>query len=281
VLDGGGSVHAIAPTGLGGAVSDLPAISALARELGAAVIEDAAHCLGASYRVEGVEYNAASCTHSDFAILSFHPVKHITTLEGGAILTRDSGAYRELLELRSHGITRDPARLTVNDGPWYYEQQRLGYHYRLSDVACALGLSQLRRLEAFLARRRAIAARYESGLIARGLLGELQPLQVPDHVRSAYHLYIVQLRSRPGELVADVARRRRRLYDDLGAVGIRTQVHYIPLHRQPDFGEFVSATAGFPGADEYYARCISLPMFPAMTDVDIDRVLDALGGLLS
>lgn len=279
--DRGHAVRALIPVGLAGSVPDLPSISALARELGAMVIEDAAHSLGATYLAEGGERRAASCSHSDFAILSFHPVKHITTLEGGAVLCRDLGAYRELLELRSHGITRDPARLTANDGPWYYEQRRLGFHYRLSDVACALGLSQLRRLEDFLARRRAIAAHYERGFEERGLGVELEPLTVPSGVRSAYHLYVVKLRNRPDECTSDVSRRRRALYESLATRGVRAQVHYIPLHRQPDFAAFARPSDGFPGADDYYARCISLPMFPAMTAGDVERVLDAISGHFS
>lgn len=271
----GTTPRVIIPVDLAGQVADLPAIAALARRRGLAVIEDAAHSLGATYEHEGRTVRAASCTHSDFAILSFHPVKHITTLEGGAILTRDEGAYRALLELRSHGITKDRARLQRDDGPWYYEQQSLGFHYRLSDVACALGLSQLDKLHAFLAARRWLAAHYDRGLAKRGLLGRYRPL-ARGRGSSAFHLYVVQLVPRIGESLDALAARRLDLYEHLRARHIAPQVHYIPVHRQPDFARYVDADERFPGADAYYAGCLSLPIFPAMTEADAERVLDAL-----
>ncbi len=261
------------PVDLCGGVADLPGFSALAAQSGALVIEDAAHALGATYSVDGQTFRAGSCVHSDFAVLSFHPVKHITTIEGGAVLCRDEGAYRQLLELRSHGITRDPARLTRNDGPWYYEQQALGYHYRLGDIPCALGRSQLAKLPAFLARRREIARRYDQGIAARGL-----PIRaVPgDRDASAWHLYVVHLVPRPGEGLGSVAARRRAAFDGLRARGVACQVHYIPIHRQPDFAPFVSSDTPFPGSEAWYAGCLSIPMYPAMTDADVDHVLEAL-----
>jgi UDP-4-amino-4,6-dideoxy-N-acetyl-beta-L-altrosamine transaminase len=265
----------VIPVDFAGQPADLPAIHALAQRRGLRVIEDAAHSLGATYEHGGVTVRAGSCTHSDFAILSFHPVKHITTLEGGAILTRDEGAYRALLELRSHGITKDRTRLQHDDGPWYYEQQALGFHYRLSDVACALGLSQLDKLRPFLAARRWIATRYDRGLAARGLLRRARPLATP-HARSAFHLYVIRLVPRPSESLTSVAARRLALYEHLRARGITPQVHYIPLHRQPDLARYVDADERFEGADAYYAGCLSLPIFPAMNEGDTERVLDAL-----
>jgi perosamine synthetase len=266
----------VVPVDFAGQTADLPAIHALAKQRGLSVIEDAAHSLGATYTHDGQTLRAGSCTHSDFAILSFHPVKHITTLEGGAILTRDEGAYRALIELRSHGITKDRARLREDDGPWYYEQQRLGFHYRLSDVACALGLSQLEKLRGFLAARRWIAAHYDRGLAARGLLGWARPLAQP-RAHSASHLHVIQLVRGADESLADLAVRRRALYDHLCRRGITPQVHYVPLHRQPDLARHVDADERFEGADAYYAGCLSLPIFPAMSEHDTERVLDALG----
>ncbi|MBX7196841.1 MAG: DegT/DnrJ/EryC1/StrS family aminotransferase [Sandaracinaceae bacterium] len=265
----------LVPVDFAGQVAELPSIAALAARRGLTVIEDAAHALGASYVHEGRTVRAGSCTHSDLAILSFHPVKHITTLEGGAILTRDEGAYRALLELRSHGITKDRARLHHDDGPWYYEQQRLGFHHRLSDVACALGLSQLDKLGAFLAARRWIAARYGRGLAQRGLLDHYRPLPQP-HARSAFHLYVIHLVPRDREPLGSIASRRLRLYEHLRARGIAPQVHYIPIHRQPDFAPFIDVDERFPGAEAFYAGCLSLPVFPSMLESDVGRVLDAL-----
>ncbi len=265
------------PVDLCGAVADLPGFAALAAASGGRVIEDAAHALGATYTHAGQTYRAGSCAHTDFSILSFHPVKHITTIEGGAILCRDAGAYQLLTELRSHGITRDPARLSRVDGPWSYEQQTLGYHYRIGDIPCALGRSQLRKLPAFLARRREIARRYDAGIAARGLPLDAVP---GDRDASAWHLYVVRLRPRPGESTAQLAVRRRALYDDLRARGVLCQVHYIPVHHHPDFASFLPENASFPGAEAWYASCLSIPMYPALSDSQVDHVLDALAAAL-
>lgn len=273
-------VRALVPVDYAGTVVDLPAIAALARELGAKVIEDAAHSLGATYTHEGRTHRAGSCEHADLAILSFHPVKHITTFEGGAILARDEGAYRELLELRSHGITRDPDRMSKNDGPWYQEQIALGYHYRIGDVPCALGLSQLAKLDRFLARRRALAARYDAGIRGGRLSAVIEPLAVRDGVESAYHLYVVRLRRRDGESNPEIAARRRALHAALHDAGILAQVHYVPVHHHPVHRDAPRA-APLDAAEDHYARCVSLPLFPAMADDDVDRVLDALDGILA
>jgi perosamine synthetase len=259
-----------------GAAADLDAIKALAASTGALVIEDAAHSLGARYELNGETFRSASCAHSDMAILSFHPVKHVTTAEGGAITTRDQGLYQRLCDLRTHGITKDPARLSRNDGPWYYEQQSLGYHYRITDLQCALGISQLKKLDRFVARRREIAARYDVALATPELATGYQALKIRAGVRSSYHLYVVRLRARPGETSAQVAARRLALFTRLREAQIFAQVHYIPLHQQPDFIAAGLSNDSFPGADAYYASCISLPMFPAMADSDVDRVVDEL-----
>ncbi len=272
-------VRALVPVDYTGSVADLPGIAALGRELGARVIEDAAHSLGSTYTHDGRVYRAGSCEHSDFAILSFHPVKHITTIEGGAVLTRDEGAYRELLELRSHGITRDPTRMSKNDGPWYYEQVALGYHYRIGDVPCALGLSQLSRLEQFLERRRAIVARYTAAISGGGLSKVLEPLAVPVDVDSAHHLYVVRLRRQSGESTAAVAIRRLDLYAALKAAGIHAQVHYVPVHHHPVHHSALRASE-LEGAEDHYARCLSLPLFPTLGDEDVDRVVETLERIL-
>jgi UDP-4-amino-4,6-dideoxy-N-acetyl-beta-L-altrosamine transaminase len=272
----GRKLSTLMPVSFSGAVADLTAINELAKSTGALLIEDAAHSLGARYEVNGETFRSASCAHSDMAILSFHPVKHVTTAEGGAITTRDQGLYQMLCDLRTHGITKDPARLSRNDGPWYYEQQSLGYHYRITDLQCALGVSQLKKLERFVARRREIAARYDAALAAPELAARYQTLKVRAGVRSSYHLYVVRLRAQAGESSTQVAARRLALFTKLREAQIFAQVHYIPLHQQPDFIAAGLSTDSFPGADAYYASCISLPMFPAMADSDVDRVLEAL-----
>lgn len=264
----------IIPVDLTGAVADLPGVQAIAKRAGALVVEDAAHSLGADYEYAGERFRAASCAHSDMAILSFHPVKHVTTGEGGAITTNNETLYRELLDLRTHGITKDPAKLEKSDGPWYYEQRTLGFHYRISDLQCALGVSQMKKLSRFVARRRELAARYDAAFSGFG--EKVSPLVVPPGVRSAYHLYVVRVTARDGESLESVAERRKRLYLRLADKRIFAQVHYIPVHRQPDFRRHGMGSEVLPGADRYYASCLSLPMFPAMSDLDAERVASAV-----
>lgn len=276
----GQRVRVVLPVDMTGAPAPLAEVQRLARQAGALVISDAAHSLGASYDHEGGQTRAGSCTHSDMAILSFHPVKHIATGEGGAITTNDETLYRELLDLRTHGITRDPAKLRRNDGPWYYEQRVLGFNYRITDLQCALGLSQMRKLDRFVARRRELAGRYDRAFAELSSL--VRPLRVPVGVHSSYHLYVLTLVPRAGEVVASVAERRRGLFLALREAGIAAQVHYIPIHTQPDYVDHGLAQGDFPGAEAYYAGCISLPLFPAMDDADVDRVVGAVrSGLLS
>jgi UDP-4-amino-4,6-dideoxy-N-acetyl-beta-L-altrosamine transaminase len=258
----------IIPVDMTGAVPDLAEIRKIADSVGALVIEDAAHSLGATYEQE--KERAASCRHAHMATLSFHPVKHITTGEGGAILTNDATLHQDLLELRTHGITRDPTRMRKNDGPWYYEQRALGFNYRITDLQCALGISQLRRLPGFLAQRRALAAMYDEAL--RPLEGRVKPLNVPAGCTSAYHLYVVRIAGGPRvRLAAFTALREAKIF---------AQVHYIPVHTQPDFVDHGLSEGSFPGAEAYYAGALSLPMFPAMTKDDVLRVVAALGAAL-
>jgi UDP-4-amino-4,6-dideoxy-N-acetyl-beta-L-altrosamine transaminase len=276
----GQSVRVVIPVDFAGAVPDLAQVRRLAASAGALVIEDAAHSLGATYG-GGTARRAAGAVDADMAILSFHPVKHITTGEGGAVTTNDPALYQRLCDLRTHGITKDPARLTRNDGPWYYEQHGLGFNYRITDLQCALGLSQARKLDAFVARRRALAARYDQAFSERRFAGSVLPLAVPANVRSAYHLYVIRLIPSAGESTAGVAARRLHLFNGLRQRGIAPQVHYIPVHRQPDFARAGMAGGDFPGAEAFYAGCLSLPLFPAMRDDDVDRVVGAVAESLA
>jgi dTDP-4-amino-4,6-dideoxygalactose transaminase len=252
-------------------------VQAIAARCGAKVVEDAAHSLGGSYMRNGINFRAASCGHADLAILSFHPVKHITTGEGGAVLTNDAAMAARVRDLRTHGSHRDPARLTrPEEGPWYYEQAELGYHYRLTDLQCALGLSQLAKLERFVARRNAIARLYDAAFAEKPLSAFVEPLRTRAATGThAYHLYVIRLRQRPGESVEQISVRRKALYLTLREQKIFTQVHYIPVPSQPYYAQTDSLSA-FPGAGLYYGSCLSLPMYPRMTDADIRRILDAL-----
>lgn len=257
----------ILPVDFSGQPADLPAIYAVAQRFGAVLIQDAAHSLGASYTHEGQSYPVGSCAHADMAILSFHPVKHITTGEGGAILTNDPELYERLLTLRTHGITRDAARLTQNDGPWYHEQHDLGFNYRITDIQCALGLSQMRKLSSFVERRRELVGQYQESMAE--LSDEVTLLTEVEGRRSSYHLLIAQVRGGID--------RRRQVFESLHAQGIRAQVHYIPVHLQPWYRQHYGYSRGdFQQAEAYYEGCISLPLFPAMSDSDVLRVTDAL-----
>jgi dTDP-4-amino-4,6-dideoxygalactose transaminase len=257
----------ILPVDFAGQPADLPAIQQIAHNVGAVVIEDAAHALGASYEHQGQRFRVGSCAHADLATFSFHPVKHITTGEGGAVLTNDADFYQRLLDLRTHGITKDAARLSKDEGPWYYEQHELGFNYRITDLQCALGLSQMKRLASFVARRRELVQRYAELLVDRQ--EEVRLLTEVPGRRSSYHLLVAQLRGG--------AQRRRAVFERLCALGIRPQVHYIPIHLQPWYRERFGYRAGdFPQAEAYYAGCLSLPLFPRMTDADLERSVAAL-----
>lgn len=264
---------AILPVSFAGSPPDLCAVRAVAQRSGARVIEDAAHSLGATYSANGRSNRSGSCTHSDMAILSFHPVKHLTTGEGGAVTTNDEGLHSVLCQLRTHGITKDAGRMSRNDGPWYYEQTDLGFNYRITDLQCALGLSQAKRFPQFLARRRQIAAVYDDAFSRDG---RVQPLSVQGGTTSAYHLYVLRLVPRPGEVLEGVAARRKDLFLRLQESGLAPQVHYIPVHLQPDFQRNGLSKGRFPGADLYYAGCVSIPMYPALTDGEVSLVVKAV-----
>jgi len=267
----------IVPVDMCGQPAYLPEIQAIAREYGAKVIEDAAHSLGATYTHQGVTFAAGSCAHTDAAILSFHPVKHVTTGEGGAVLTNDSELCTRIRDLRSHGIHRDPQRLTRKDqGAWYYEQSTLGFNYRITDLQCALGLSQLNKLDRFVARRREIAAAYARSFAQAPFAGKIKPLERKPGRESSWHLYVIRIsQAWAKDRVADY---RKDLFTNLREKNIFSQVHYIPVHWQPDYA---GSDAYCSNADAYYAGCLSLPMFPAMTDADVQRVTTVLAEWLA
>lgn len=261
--------RAIIPVHLTGRPASLEDLQEVAEEAGLLMIEDAAHALGATYR----ERPIGDTRWSEMAIFSFHPVKHVTTGEGGAVVTNDDELAERLRRYRNHGMVRDPRELErPSPGPWYYEQQVLGYNYRITDVQCALGLSQLRKLDRFLERRRTLAARYDR------LLAEL-PLVRPvaegtRQTESAYYLYSVLIDFRVA------GRDRASVMDELRKRGVGTQVHYIPIPTQPYYQRRGWQAEDFPGAMAYYERTLSLPLYPAMADTDVDRVVEALAEVL-
>jgi perosamine synthetase len=266
---------AIVAVHLGGLPVDLDDLAQLAKARGIHLIEDACHALGATYRGRPVGSGPGVAT-----VFSFHPVKHITTAEGGAVVTHDAELKRRVDRLRQHGVERDPARmLETPAGPWAYEVQELGFNYRLSDLQCALGITQLAKLDRFVARRRELAARYRIELAARFGDGPDAAVQAPvelDDRTSAYHLFAAAI---------DFERcgvTRARVATGLAAAGIGTQVHYIPLIDHPLHATRCPGERDRdrPGTATYYARTLSLPLFPAMTDADVGRVVHALHQVL-
>lgn len=258
----------VVPVHFAGQSCDMAAIGALAKRYGFRVIEDASHAIGGHYR----DVPVGSCAFSDITVFSFHPVKIVTTGEGGAALTNDTALARRLERLRSHGMTREAALMDAEpDGAWYYQQIELGYNYRITDIQAALGLSQLARLDDYVQRRQRLVARYDA------LLADL-PVIVPARaagVRSAWHLYPIQVDARR------CPRSRRQVFDALRAAGIGVNVHYIPVHTQPCYRRLGFARGDFPRAEAYYAHAISLPMFATLTDAAQDEVVAALRGALA
>ncbi len=251
-------------------------MAGVCRDREAFLIEDACHAIG----TVGPDGRTGSCQSSDMAVFSFHPVKTLTTGEGGAITTNDPALARRLRMLRSHGIERDPARLTGlgyggdNDaGPWVYEMQALGYNYRLPDLNCALGVSQLKRLPEFMARRVALVAAYEDALAASNLPVAWQPVVADQN--PTFHLFAVTID------FAALGLTRSAVMAGLKARGIGTQVHYIPVHRQPYWHKHALGQRDLPNADRYYETTLSLPLYADMTDGDPQRVVDALGEVLN
>lgn len=252
----------VIPVHLAGQSCDMASIGELARRYGFRVIEDASHAVGARYCDTAV----GSCAHSDISIFSFHPVKIVTTGEGGLVLTASQELARHMELLRSHCVTRD---VHLMEGPphgaWYYEQIGLGYNYRMTDIQAALGLSQFRRLNEFIDRRRALAARYDEMLASLSLT---LPWQHPD-TRSSYHLYVIRLKQ--GDVPS-----KREVFERLQASGIGVNLHYMPIYLQPHYRRLGFDPGRCPQAERYYEEAISIPLFPSMTEADQDRVVEAI-----
>ena len=270
-------VKAIVPVHFAGLAHASAEIRTLAK--GRIVIEDAAHSVGGTYACG----KPVGCgAHADMSVFSFHPVKTITTGEGGAVVTNDGELARRLRALRNHGIERDASRFVSGDAredgrvkPWLYEQQMLGFNYRMTDIQAALGLSQLRKLDRFLERRRAIALRYDEAF------GKLQHIRLPqsaprDRARSGHHLYIAIFD------FAGMRTTRTAFMTRLREQGVGSQVHYIPVYRQPYYAaRYGLDPAAFPVAESYYGGCLSLPFYPALTDEDVEHVIMSVTAAVS
>ncbi len=251
----------VVPVHFAGQSCDMERIAALGEHYGFTVIEDAAHAIGGRYRGQLI----GNCRYSAMTVFSFHPVKLITTGEGGMVVSRSEELCSRLVRLRSHGITRDPAEFTFQShGPWYYEQIELGFNYRMTDIQAALGCSQLLRLDANVARRHELVARYRQAFADL----PIRFLSQDSDCYSAYHLFVVMLDC---DLIAT---QREELAAKLRADGIASNVHYIPIHLQPYYRQYGFRPGDFPKAEEYYRHALTLPLYPAMTDAQQQHVID-------
>ena len=278
------------PVHFAGQPCDMPAIHALSQQYGFKIIEDASHAIGASYadipfssavnarsskaamRQSMKQIKVGSCTHSDITVFSFHPVKIITTGEGGMAVTNNDELATRLRRLRTHGITSDNTLMQPrpDDEIWNYQQIELGFNYRMTDIQAALGLSQLSRLDDYVARRHAIANRYDAKLAQLAVTTPWQSAQT----YSSYHLYPIRINE------AKAKKSQRQLYDALWKSGVAVNLHYIPVHRQPYYGNLGFKAGDFTEAELFHREVISLTMYPALTDSDITTVIEALAKAL-
>jgi UDP-4-amino-4,6-dideoxy-N-acetyl-beta-L-altrosamine transaminase len=257
----------VVPVHFSGQSCQMDRIFILAKEYGFTVIEDASHAIGGSYKDQKV----GSGFYSDMTVFSFHPVKIVTTAEGGIVLTNKPEFYEKLIQFRSHGITRKQELMTEEaHGPWYYQQIDLGYNYRMTDIQAALGASQMERLDEFVMKRQAIAEKYNQELLGLPLI---LPWQHPD-TYSAYHLYVICLEE------DKIEKKHRQIFEELRQAGIGVNVHYIPVHTQPYYQQLGFNWGDFPVSEYYYQTAISIPMYSAMTEVDQEYVIATLKEVL-
>ncbi len=246
---------------------DMAAIFALSQKYGFKIIEDASHAIGGQYKNEFI----GNCRYSDVTVFSFHPVKIITTAEGGMVLTNSDSLAAEMALLRSHGITRDKTQMTHDpEGPWYYQQIALGFNYRMTELQAALGVSQMQRLDAFVFRRHELSNRYDL------LLADL-PVKIPWQHNDSYssrHLYVIRLK------LDKITKTHRHVFETLRNSGIGVNLHYIPVHTQPHYERMGFKVGDFPRAEQYYAEAISLPLFHGLSNEQQDLVVDILGKAL-
>lgn len=258
----------VIPVHLCGQSCDMAEIYSLSKKYGFKIIEDASHAIGGRYKDEAI----GNCKYSDVTVFSFHPVKIITTGEGGMALTNDHALAAKMALLRSHGITRDPEQMThKSDGPWYYQQIELGYNYRITDIQAALGLSQFQRLDEYVTRRHSLADRYNQQLEK---LPITLPFQHTDNY-SAYHLYVIRIPKENSQV------NHLQVFEYLRKQGIGVNLHYIPVHTQPFYQQMGFKVGDFPQAESYYDEAISLPLFPTMTEAEQDKVVIALQEAMS
>lgn len=256
----------VIPVHLCGLSCDMEAIHSLSKQYGFKIIEDASHAIGGKYLGEPI----GNCSYSDISIFSFHPVKIVTTGEGGMALTNDAALAKRMTLLRSHGITRDPAEMTCEpEGAWYYEQIDLGFNYRITDIQAALGLSQLQRLDEFVAERQRIAEYYTEMLAEQGL-PVIAPAQQPNSY-SAFHLYVIRLQLEKIQVT------RKQVFNRLRADGIGVNLHYIPVYHQPYYQRLGFSSGYCPEAEDYYQQAISLPIFPTLVQAQQEFIVSSIG----
>ena len=257
----------VIPVHLCGQACEMEKIRKLADQYGFAIVEDACHAFGGKYQDAPI----GNCCYSDITVFSFHPVKIITTTEGGIALTNDSGLAEKMALYRSHGITRDQDKMTHEaDGPWYYQQIELGFNYRMTDIQAALGISQLSRLDEVVAKRHQLVAKYNSHL--QGL-----PLLLPHQIKdsySAFHLYVVRL------LVDQAPKTHREVFEELRTAGVGVNLHYIPVHTQPYYQRLGFQPGDYPEAERYYREAISLPLYHHLSESDQSKVIECLKDIL-
>lgn len=254
----------VVPVHLAGQSCEMDKIYKLSQKYGFKVIEDASHAIGADYK----ETKVGCCKYSDMTVFSFHPVKIVTTGEGGMVLTNDKDLYEKLVLYRSHGITRDPKLMTgTADGPWYYQQIDLGFNYRMTDMQAALGYSQMQKVNEFVSKRRYLAKRYNE------LLKNINGIQLPDQnedTKSSWHLYVVRVD------FSKISKTKNQIFAEMKEKGICLNLHYIPVHTQPYYENLGFKGGDFPNSEKYYEEAFTLPLYYSLTDEQQDHIVKSL-----